>query len=43
MAEKALGAVLVVGKGRQIWTGGSEGGVAQWERAPPGSSYELSW
>ncbi|KAL1520652.1 hypothetical protein AB1Y20_022224 [Prymnesium parvum] len=41
MAERALGAVLVIGKGKQIWTSGGEGGLAQWERTAASSSHEV--
>lgn len=44
-AVDAISSVHVVGRGRQLWTGGADGGVALWERDGGGahSGHDLSW
>lgn len=43
-AMEAISAVHIVGRGRQLWTGASDGGLALWEREPsPAGEGSLSW
>ena len=42
-AVQAITTVLIVGRGRQLWSGHSDGGVALWEREGSSAAHETSW